>query len=748
MSRPAEKLPKTSTALREVLLSKGATSLSELQERFELLPDDLAEGKLLDLHTAVSQLLYVKRSASSAAPLLARLETELEKVGLLKQAPQQVPVKGKGGKGGKEASPKAPRPRGAVPRGDPPHPRATEVDPEEDPGAFAEMSIFELRPFIAVDGNDTQGLLKNFAYMMDQPIHPETAKRADQLYDKIWNSDSRPSHQANAELKAWRMLGSSTMKASTQAVQAIKNWEDTDNFVTDKALDPHFKASPDELMALMTDINAKLLPGIVVKGPDGDEDAQPGMRFGTDAAAGMDTGGHDLNPTRMYLPGSEVEQAMKDMCAWLSAELAKEDTNPIELAARAYQEVVTIHPFHDANGRSARFVMDFVLQRKGLLPAALGDDVNLCCFPRIHPDHQPSPTGAVNVVMKGIERSYAQLKNKQKPGGPLPSLAEAPDQLLVDLGTHKDLLATYEVPVDSLVAQFTELRDALGAVLDGEWAAKKSDIKGKLATFKKLITAMPVLRKEVGKLSETLAQQVADLDRAADVEAFRLHAPKDAAEWVAADADALAPFVLAKADKVRALQRLLDLCLQVKTVASLDDLGLGFDANQVRWAQQLEERATKPLADALGELNKQVAVGLPAFVQDALIAVRKPFDDDFARLKGLLASQAQALYERLAQEAGVSLDGPSAEEQKDICLKALQTVTTFLTEQGVRPAWTGDAAELLVLCGQVKKALEDADATALAETAKLLRDRIEQVAMIRRMQLMSGGGKALLSLLP
>jgi prophage maintenance system killer protein len=47
--------------------------------------------------------------------------------------------------------------------------------------------------------------------------------------------------------------------------------------------------------------------------------------------------------------------------------------HPIELAARTYQRFVSIHPFSDGNGRTARALMDWVLMKNGFPPAALED---------------------------------------------------------------------------------------------------------------------------------------------------------------------------------------------------------------------------------------------------------------------------------------------------------------------------------------------------------------------------------------
>lgn len=647
----------------------------------------------------------------------------------------------------KQRPPRAPRTRGAVPNGPPPHPRTTVVDPSEDPSTYADMSIFELRPFKVVDGNDTTSLMQNFAYMLDQPIHPETAERAESILAKAQDTKLKPSPEANEQLKGWRMLGSATMKSSTQAKQAAKNWEETDQYVSERALDPSFKAAPEELMALMDDINAKLLPGIMVKEGDHEVPAKPGMRLGEQAAAGMDTGGDDLNPTRMYIPGSEVEKAMKDMCAWLSSELAKDDVNPIELAARAYQEVVTIHPFHDANGRSARFVMDFVLQKKGMLPAALGEDVNLCCFPRIDPDHQPSPTGALNVVMRGIERSYDQVANKKKPAGPLPSLSEDVKTLLAEMVTNKALLATYDVPVDTVISQFNAADSFINEVKAGEWPGKEAEAKARLKTLTKTIGNLPVLRKELGKLTESVSARVDKFDEDAAAADFRGKAPTTAKEWSEADPGPLA--ILLKTDnrKVVSIQNALLACLAVKPVAKLEDVGVPFDKDFDRWSQQVDQQITKPLGDAIGLLNPVIATGLPKYAADALGDIAKTFEADLKNRKELVGKEIKDLYQKLALKAGVDLSGPSVEEQKLEKLGAIRIVTDYLETQNSGPrAWGTDATELLGLCEILKAAVESDQADKAQAPAEDLKGRIDKLGPMRLSNLKRSGGLALLKL--
>ena len=63
----------------------------------------------------------------------------------------------------------------------------------------------------------------------------------------------------------------------------------------------------------------------------------------------------------------KVPQLMKEFIGWLQG---TSDIHPVELAAEAHYRLVTIHPFVDGNGRSARLLMNMILLMKGY-PAAI-----------------------------------------------------------------------------------------------------------------------------------------------------------------------------------------------------------------------------------------------------------------------------------------------------------------------------------------------------------------------------------------
>lgn len=89
------------------------------------------------------------------------------------------------------------------------------------------------------------------------------------------------------------------------------------------------------------------------------------------------------NIMKAYLFGQQVDEEVNQFTSWLNENLEAMDNreiNPIELAARAYQYLISIHPFTNGNGRTARLVMDYVLKRAGLPPCAIGNDVDVAAF--------------------------------------------------------------------------------------------------------------------------------------------------------------------------------------------------------------------------------------------------------------------------------------------------------------------------------------------------------------------------------
>ncbi len=64
-----------------------------------------------------------------------------------------------------------------------------------------------------------------------------------------------------------------------------------------------------------------------------------------------------------YASPEETPALMYDLVKWLGEEMTKEDVSPIELAALFHYRYIRIHPFEDGNGRVARLLVTYILER-------------------------------------------------------------------------------------------------------------------------------------------------------------------------------------------------------------------------------------------------------------------------------------------------------------------------------------------------------------------------------------------------
>ena len=75
-----------------------------------------------------------------------------------------------------------------------------------------------------------------------------------------------------------------------------------------------------------------------------------------------------ISGSPVILPNpKKVPELMSDFIQWLHSS----NQNPIELAALAHYKLVTIHPFVDGNGRTARLLMNLILMIYGYPPAII-----------------------------------------------------------------------------------------------------------------------------------------------------------------------------------------------------------------------------------------------------------------------------------------------------------------------------------------------------------------------------------------
>jgi len=117
---------------------------------------------------------------------------------------------------------------------------------------------------------------------------------------------------------------------------------------------------------------------------------------------------------RTYIEGRDVPKHLNDFDAWLRKSetgIAEGRLHPIDVAAEAYQRLVSIHPFHDGNGRTTRLVMDWILLKHGYPPPVLvRTRKNVAIFEdEFSRDRNLSPGAAQVKITQGIRETIRLL---------------------------------------------------------------------------------------------------------------------------------------------------------------------------------------------------------------------------------------------------------------------------------------------------------------------------------------------------
>jgi len=110
-------------------------------------------------------------------------------------------------------------------------------------------------------------------------------------------------------------------------------------------------------------------------------------------------------PSFQYMPG-----LMKKLFEQYNRQ--KESVHPVELAAKLHCTFTTIHPFADGNGRIARLLMNYVLQKNGFpftnIPVKKRDEY----FQTQEEGHKQNYKGFTDFLVKQIKESYKQLNSQ------------------------------------------------------------------------------------------------------------------------------------------------------------------------------------------------------------------------------------------------------------------------------------------------------------------------------------------------
>lgn len=103
-----------------------------------------------------------------------------------------------------------------------------------------------------------------------------------------------------------------------------------------------------------------------------------------------------------YVPAALLPGAMEELARFI----AGSRWTPVEVAASAYQRIVSLHPFADGNGRTGRVVMNGLLHRAHFPPAALRGNEQLVALYGTHARGRNfGVERSLKLVTQGMERA-------------------------------------------------------------------------------------------------------------------------------------------------------------------------------------------------------------------------------------------------------------------------------------------------------------------------------------------------------
>jgi Fic family protein len=103
-------------------------------------------------------------------------------------------------------------------------------------------------------------------------------------------------------------------------------------------------------------------------------------------------------------PAWDVPAQMTDWAGWLAAQ-EQAGVEPVELAAVAHHRLISIHPFLDGNGRTARLILNLILLRAGYPPAVISRANRAQYYRALAAADRGSDAPLANLVGRAAERS-------------------------------------------------------------------------------------------------------------------------------------------------------------------------------------------------------------------------------------------------------------------------------------------------------------------------------------------------------
>lgn len=171
------------------------------------------------------------------------------------------------------------------------------------------------------------------------------------------------------------------------------NWLATDEFVFDLAA----RRTPMTILTIC-EIHKMLAKGLVNNG------GEAGQLRSEDIGCGG----------KNYIPSLLVQKKIEEYVQWFNENISTceaTQSDQIDFAAMAYQRLVSIHPFSDANGRCCRMVMDYTLQYFKFPPALMTSEYcNAAVFVELKNEKNIHPKIVIHNVYRGVEMSLKMLQ--------------------------------------------------------------------------------------------------------------------------------------------------------------------------------------------------------------------------------------------------------------------------------------------------------------------------------------------------
>ena len=101
----------------------------------------------------------------------------------------------------------------------------------------------------------------------------------------------------------------------------------------------------------------------------------------------------------------ETPAKMADLMDWYAEKIEDADVNPILIAAEFHYKFITIHPFDDGNGRTARILMNFILMKFGYPPVIIKTEDKANYFAALQLADTGNVEAFVNYIAQNLVRS-------------------------------------------------------------------------------------------------------------------------------------------------------------------------------------------------------------------------------------------------------------------------------------------------------------------------------------------------------